>query len=230
MFTPQELEMLICGEKVTLWFHSTPAYADCWSQNILDFHSWDTYNCSSGVWFQWTGEFHRVWWWLQSADSMCWMVWMIHFWLSFSRPTHFDGSKDEHFFHRFWEAVHSMALEDKRKLLQFTTGRLVFQSQPNLTNILVAFYSKYSDFYLQRSDPCWRTCQTETDHCKEWPRLWQVPLFMCSMPCNAMQLAGFPPLTPASMSCSCPSIPPRRRWTTCSWRQSRSARSRSTYT
>ena len=64
---------------------------------------------------------------------------MIHFWLSFSRPTHFDGLKDKHFFHRFWEAVHSMALEDKRKLLQFTTGRLVFQSQPNLTNILVAF-------------------------------------------------------------------------------------------
>lgn len=30
-------------------------------------------------------------------------------------------------FHRFWEAVHSMALEDKRKLLQFTTGRFVFK-------------------------------------------------------------------------------------------------------
>ena len=29
--------------------------------------------------------------------------------------------------HRFWEAVHSMALEDKRKLLQFTTGRFVFK-------------------------------------------------------------------------------------------------------
>ena len=29
--------------------------------------------------------------------------------------------------HRFWEAVHSMALEDKRKLLQFTTGRFVLQ-------------------------------------------------------------------------------------------------------
>ena len=28
---------------------------------------------------------------------------------------------------RFWEAVHSMALEDKRKLLQFTTGRFVFK-------------------------------------------------------------------------------------------------------
>ena len=134
MFTPQELEMLICGEKVTLWFHSTPGYADCWSQNLLDSHSWDTYNCSSGVWFQWTGEFHRVWWWLQSADSMCWMVWIIQFCLCL---INIDGWK-VFFSHRFWEAVHSMALEDKRKLLQFTTGRLVFQSQPNCTNILVA--------------------------------------------------------------------------------------------
>merc|ERR1712008_117777 len=63
MFTPQELEMLICGEKE------------------FDFNELEN-------------------------------------------STEYDGgfSKETNCFRWFWEAVHSMDLEDKRKLLQFTTG------------------------------------------------------------------------------------------------------------
>jgi len=63
MFTPQELEMLICGEKE------------------FDFNELESST-------EYDGGFSR------QTPCVAW----------------------------FWEAVHSMALEDKRKLLQFTTG------------------------------------------------------------------------------------------------------------
>ena len=53
-------------------------------------------------------------------------------------PTRVDWKSSV--FHRFWEAVHSMALEDKRKLLQFTTGRLLSMFQSNCANFYIVAY------------------------------------------------------------------------------------------
>ena len=185
MFTPQELEMLICGEKVTLWFHST-----FWNLTLetlllscvrsLISMNWrvpqSTMEASAGRLHVSDGMNDTVLPWLKLPYPSTQVPLdgrMIQFCLNLSSlPTLMDWKSSV--FHRFWEAVHSMALEDKRKLLQFTTGRLVGIPFPIQ---LRKYYScsECYDFYPQWSDPCWRSCQTETDYCKEWPRLWQVP-------------------------------------------------------
>ena len=58
MFTPQELEMLICGEKVGKLFPPLTL-----AQHFF-----------SGIWLQRIGELHWIWWWIQSADPLCCVV------------------------------------------------------------------------------------------------------------------------------------------------------------